>query len=58
MENRLEWGSGLGNGDQVFVKLPTPFKTSIPAWSVGLVRYAGPVDGLPEWNFGVEIKRQ
>ena len=45
MENRLEWGSGLGKGDQVFVKLPTPFNTSIPAWSVGLVRYAGPVDG-------------
>ena len=57
MENRLEWGSGLGKGDQVFVKLPTP-NTSVPTWSIGLVRYAESVDGLPGWNFGVEIKVQ
>ena len=55
IENRLEWGSSLGKGDQVFVKIPTP-NTSVPTWSVGLVQYAGPVEGLPGWNFGVEIK--
>ena len=55
IENRLEWGSSLRKGDQVFVKIPTP-NTSVPTWSIGLVRYAGPVEGLPGWNFGVEIK--
>ena len=53
--NRLDQVSTLRKGDQVFVKISTP-NAGIPAWSKALVQYTGPVEGLPGWNFGVEIK--
>ena len=53
--NKLEWGGSLGRGDQVYVKIPSPI-TSVPSWSVGLVKHVGPVESLPGRNFGVEIK--
>ena len=54
-ENKLKWGSSLNKGDQVYVKIPSPDASSF-VWSVALVKYAGVVETLPGWNFGVEIK--
>ena len=54
-ENKLEWGSSLSKGDQVYVKVPSPDTGSF-IWSAALVKYAGVVEVLPGWNFGVEIK--
>ena len=53
--DKLEWGGSLGRGDQVYVKIPSP-NVSVPVWSIGLVRYVGPVKGLLGSNFGIEIK--
>ncbi len=50
-DSKLEWGGRLKNGDQVYVRLPTP----APTWSAGAVRYVGPVASLPGRNFGVGI---
>ena len=54
-KNKLEWGSRLDRGDQVYAKIPSS-NASIPIWSVALVKYAGCVEALPGWNFGIEIK--
>ena len=54
-EGKLEWGSNLKKGDQVYVKVPTPNR-HIPNWSLAVVKYAGSVELLPGLNFGVEIK--
>ena len=53
--DKLEWGGSLDKGDEVYVKVQSP-NTSAPTWSLGLVRYAGPVEGFPGRNFEVEIK--
>ena len=53
--NKLTWGSSLKKGDEVYVKIPT-LSTKVPTWSMALVQYAGPVETLPGWNFGLEIK--
>ena len=53
--SKLTWGGSLKKGDQVYVKIPMP-NTTVPTWSMALVQYAGPVETLPGWNFGIEIK--
>ena len=53
--NKLEWGGSLGRGDQVYVRIPSP-NASVPIWSIGIVKYVGPVESLPGRYFGVEIK--
>ena len=51
----LEWGGRLKEGDQVFVRLPSP-DISVSSWSCAVVRYKGPVKTLPAGtHFGVEI---
>ena len=53
-DSKLEWGSKLKRGHQVYVKLPGDNATA-PTWSAGVVRYVGLVASLPGRNFGVEI---
>ena len=50
-DSKLEWGSRLKKGDQVYVRLPTP----APTWSASVVKHVGPVASLPGRSFGVEI---
>ena len=50
--DKLDWGGSLDKGNQVYVEIPTA-NASAPTWALGIVKYVGPVESLPGWNFGV-----
>ncbi len=52
--SRLEWAVSLTVDKEVFIHIPGP-NLSIPSSGVGVIRYIGPVTGLPGRHFGVEI---
>ena len=54
---KLEWGCKLRVGNQVNVRIPNE-NSSMPIWSLAVVKYVGEVKSLPGKNFGVEIKVQ
>ena len=58
--DKFEWGNRLKSGDSVCTSLPRrrvfgvePLETEAVS---AVIRYVGPVDGLPGVTFGVEIK--
>jgi len=55
--NKLEWGSQLKVGDRVLVSMPGPYAAESGATqkASAVIRYVGPVEGLPGLTFGVEI---
>ena len=53
--DKLEWGGSLDNGSQVYVEISSANAT-VPTWSLGIVKYVGPIEPLPGRMFGVEIK--
>ena len=55
-DEKLDWGCGLQTGAQVYVMIPSSNPLKVFTWSKACVQYIGPVEGLPGWNFGVEIK--
>ncbi len=52
--SRLEWAVTLTEEKEVFIHIPGP-NLSVPSSGVGVIRYIGPVTGLPGRQFGVEI---
>ena len=54
--DKFEWGNKLRSGDSVDISLPGPFNAAPSKTVSSVVRYVGPVEGLPGDNFGVEIK--
>ena len=55
--NKLEWGARLKVGECVFVSITGPYAAESGATqrASAVIRYVGPVEGLPGLTFGVEI---
>ena len=51
IEEKLEWAGKLKQGDKVLVELKDPGRKV-----AAVIRYVGPVPGMPGVTFGVEIK--
>jgi len=55
--NKLDWGSQLRVGDRVLVSIPNIYAAESGATqnTSAMIKYVGPVEGLPGLTFGVEI---
>ena len=65
-EGKLDWATRLRKGDKVMVELPmhgtgpgsdtTASSDAPPGKASAVIRYVGPLPGIPGVSFGVEIK--
>ena len=55
--NKLDWGARFKVGDYVLVSITGPYAAESGATqkASAVIRYVGPVEGLPGLTFGVEI---